>query len=99
MMQAVDADLVLAGCPTQLRRWIDLDRVRQVAAPERAHLVTLEMLDQRAAHRHVDHLLAAADAQQVINVAMGGSDRKSTRLNSSHQIISYAVFCLKKKKT
>src|SRR5574341_84797 len=27
------------------------------------------------------------------------SDRKSTRLNSSHQLISYAVFCLKKKKT
>ena len=27
------------------------------------------------------------------------TDRKSTRLNSSHQIISYAVFCLKKKKT
>src|SRR5258708_22697617 len=26
-----------------------------------------------------------------------GIDRKSTRLNSSHQIISYAVFCLKKK--
>src|SRR5258708_8660835 len=26
------------------------------------------------------------------------SDRKSTRLNSSHQIISYALFCLKKKK-
>src|SRR5258708_8543832 len=29
----------------------------------------------------------------------GARDRKSTRLNSSHQIISYAVFCLKKKKT
>src|SRR5438552_10684217 len=33
--------------------------------------------------------------------ALGGNhdrrDRKSTRLNSSHQIISYAVFCLKKK--
>src|SRR5258708_16272213 len=28
----------------------------------------------------------------------GEGDRKSTRLNSSHQIISYAVFCLKKKK-
>src|SRR5207244_9619038 len=28
-----------------------------------------------------------------------GRDRKSTRLNSSHQIISYAVFCLKKKRT
>src|SRR5438552_8288199 len=28
---------------------------------------------------------------------LGLQDRKSTRLNSSHQIISYAVFCLKKK--
>src|SRR5438309_8491812 len=28
----------------------------------------------------------------------GGRDRKSTRLNSSHSSISYAVFCLKKKK-
>src|SRR5947208_6700578 len=28
---------------------------------------------------------------------VGNEDRKSTRLNSSHQIISYAVFCLKKK--
>src|SRR5207244_8613316 len=35
----------------------------------------------------------------VIEVVDGGDriDRKSTRLNSSHQIISYAVFCLKKK--
>src|SRR5438552_9835271 len=34
------------------------------------------------------------------SLAQGGrkADRKSTRLNSSHQIISYAVFCLKKKK-
>src|SRR5256885_11522929 len=29
----------------------------------------------------------------------GREDRKSTRLNSSHLVISYAVFCLKKKKT
>src|SRR2546430_4383818 len=29
---------------------------------------------------------------------LGGLDRKSTRLNSSHSQISYAVFCLKKKK-
>src|SRR5574337_421011 len=33
------------------------------------------------------------------NKASGGEDRKSTRLNSSHHSISYAVFCLKKKKT
>src|SRR5256885_3017339 len=31
-------------------------------------------------------------------VVLGETDRKSTRLNSSHLVISYAVFCLKKKK-
>src|SRR5256885_12767726 len=31
--------------------------------------------------------------------AVAQADRKSTRLNSSHLVISYAVFCLKKKKT
>src|SRR5260221_10120887 len=30
--------------------------------------------------------------------SIAGGDRKSTRLNSSHTVISYAVFCLKKKK-
>src|SRR5256885_12663776 len=33
------------------------------------------------------------------SVAADVQDRKSTRLNSSHLVISYAVFCLKKKKT
>src|SRR5438094_1918126 len=44
-----------------------------------------------AAHRHTS----------VAEAPRGGSsarDRKSTRLNSSHRTISYAVFCLKKKK-
>src|SRR5256885_9298615 len=34
-----------------------------------------------------------------IGVAGEAADRKSTRLNSSHLVISYAVFCLKKKKS
>src|SRR5438034_3276905 len=33
-----------------------------------------------------------------VPLADAGRDRKSTRLNSSHTVISYAVFCLKKKK-
>src|SRR5438552_12893984 len=37
-----------------------------------------------------------ADQQGKARVQLA-ADRKSTRLNSSHQIISYAVFCLKKK--
>src|SRR3990170_6339049 len=37
--------------------------------------------------------------ERAQNRAIVVGDRKSTRLNSSHQIISYAVFCLKKKTT
>src|SRR5258708_23985189 len=37
--------------------------------------------------------------QRILQACYAALDRKSTRLNSSHQIISYAVFCLKKKKT
>src|SRR2546426_2574286 len=33
-----------------------------------------------------------------LSAVRSGADRKSTRLNSSHLVISYAVFCLKKKK-
>src|SRR5260221_3808684 len=35
---------------------------------------------------------------RIINRCASSRDRKSTRLNSSHTVISYAVFCLKKKK-
>src|SRR5688572_31918764 len=36
--------------------------------------------------------------EEQYEVLLGARDRKSTRLNSSHSQISYAVFCLKKKK-
>src|SRR2546430_9034262 len=41
----------------------------------------------------------ATRAQSLPRSLAAGRDRKSTRLNSSHSQISYAVFCLKKKKT
>src|SRR5256885_12066427 len=45
-------------------------------------------------------LLMASANEAPISMPDGGSaDRKSTRLNSSHLVISYAVFCLKKKNT
>src|SRR5260221_8111386 len=37
-------------------------------------------------------------AIETVIVEVPAGDRKSTRLNSSHTVISYAVFCLKKKK-
>src|SRR3712207_7410054 len=41
---------------------------------------------------------ALASMRQAVDLVLRGQDRKSTRLNSSHANISYAVFCLKKKK-
>src|SRR5690242_21419335 len=45
----------------------------------------------------VDVHARALRGQGGERVDVGGRDRKSTRLNSSHMSISYAVFCLKKK--
>src|SRR5438034_6531790 len=58
--------------------------------------------------RHLTALRALADVLGLVERQTGGqfrlgefalavADRKSTRLNSSHTVISYAVFCLKKK--
>src|SRR3712207_8267718 len=68
----------------------------------------------RSAGTHVGHRLADADGDGVglrrggqvddglgereVPLGHADEDRKSTRLNSSHANISYAVFCLKKKK-
>src|SRR5258708_20509638 len=58
---------------------------------------SLALFGEQAHHsRHVAaHTVACDREPRGIHIEL---DRKSTRLNSSHQIISYAVFCLKKKK-
>src|SRR5256885_8999532 len=43
-------------------------------------------------------LLGSRPVPIIVSSHPGKRDRKSTRLNSSHLVISYAVFCLKKKK-
>ena len=56
-----------------------------------------DVLVERQVFDRLSHLAPAL----VVYVAapfLLGQDRKSTRLNSSHALISYAVFCLKKKK-
>src|SRR2546430_7091698 len=64
---------------------------------------TLFRSEAAAAQNALDTRLAAieaerAEAEKQLKEAHA-RDRKSTRLNSSHSQISYAVFCLKKKKT
>src|SRR5258708_25101139 len=48
--------------------------------------------------KSVTPLRSRPDSRKCLTSILKRLDRKSTRLNSSHQIISYAVFCLKKKK-
>src|SRR5207253_10731616 len=68
------------------------ERVDYLAMPAFARALPL-VLVVAACHRP-----AAAPLNPRAEVAVTVEDRKSTRLNSSHVAISYAVFCLKKKK-
>src|SRR3712207_6861004 len=69
--------------------------------------ISAEQEPQQAAHPRQRHRLdqelpedvLAARADGLAHADLAGQDRKSTRLNSSHANISYAVFCLKKKRT
>src|SRR5207244_6965185 len=87
------------------RRSSDLGRPRSFHASN-----TRDPVGDTGAHRHAAPLFVRdapgrkgavvyvrKAAERTMRRASG--DRKSTRLNSSHQIISYAVFCLKKKKS
>src|SRR5438552_2686213 len=81
----------------------------QAATPEAVPSVTKDVEELlRSRHRtgalyNIQNLTAILDVARNISLAVSAMlratsrDRKSTRLNSSHQITSYAVFCLKKK--
>src|SRR2546427_7148433 len=62
-----------------------------------AQLRIIVLGDQRDSHRAPDGLRRRRRRRRPRRSPVG-ADRKSTRLNSSHSQISYAVFCLKKKK-
>src|SRR5256885_6705617 len=67
--------------------------------PEMAASVSTRVVSWKdAADSQLAVLSAALIKPSSTVCATDGSDRKSTRLNSSHLVISYAVFCLKKKK-
>src|SRR5256885_13207185 len=58
--------------------------------PRSASRSCYEIFEQRASNR--------SNRSHLVRIRFCQEDRKSTRLNSSHLVISYAVFCLKKKK-
>src|SRR5438034_2090432 len=61
--------------------------------------LNLRLLINAENHGLIRRMQVQADnIADLFNEERMGRDRKSTRLNSSHTVISYAVFCLKKKK-
>src|SRR5260221_8966587 len=78
-----------------------------IRRPPRSTLFPYTTLFRSAPHYGIQKVVSASEfrsklCQRVngrIDFASERRDRKSTRLNSSHTVISYAVFCLKKKKT
>src|SRR5688572_5888195 len=65
---------------------------------ERSYDLLLQSKGKQVELRHRDPVILQALHHSIDGDSVYGSDRKSTRLNSSHSQISYAVFCLKKKK-
>src|SRR2546430_8907839 len=74
-----------------------------IRRPPRSTLFPYTTLFRSHRELGVTSLLVTHDQEEALELAnqvvvMHQGDRKSTRLNSSHSQISYAVFCLKKKK-
>src|SRR5207247_9215867 len=69
-----------------------------IRLPPRSTLFPYTTLFRSEPNLRMRVVALATDLPHVAAFAFGRPDRKSTRLNSSHEWISYAVFCLKKKK-
>src|SRR5947208_8595608 len=103
MAERIDAE---TGATTDRRRWIALyvlcvgmlmivldATVVNVALPS----ISRDLGFSQSSLAWVVNAYLIAFGGLLLLAGRLGEDRKSTRLNSSHQIISYAVFCLKKK--
>src|SRR5438132_10354682 len=69
-----------------------------IRRPPRSTLFPYTTLFRSAAAAPAPSLQIRPRSVQPLQHDKSATDRKSTRLNSSHTVISYAVFCLKKKK-
>src|SRR5690606_39608481 len=83
---------------------VDPDDERKLAALRRANEAGVNWIDTAPAYGNgkseeaIGRLLPQTTGPWHLSTKVRLEDRKSTRLNSSHVKISYAVFCLKKKK-
>src|SRR5256885_6688772 len=77
----------------------DMAAMLREAAPLLAHVRVADTFDHRKSSQ-LRYIVNPPGSHHIrVHQHLDMGDRKSTRLNSSHLVISYAVFCLKKKKT
>src|SRR5207248_5715304 len=85
------AALSLAAHVNRLHQCVDSVRFQQTRTVRRVAGIRSDV-------DHANAVMCIQDGDRVARTdRQPGPDRKSTRLNSSHRTISYAVFCLKKK--
>src|SRR5690625_6133275 len=82
--------------PATIRRHVMVGALGAVPEAQRAGR-TVDVFEVAPRAEAIRRAVLSAGPSDTVLVA-GRGDRKSTRLNSSHVAISYAVFCLKKKK-
>src|SRR3989475_2588170 len=86
------------GSRAPLRAWAHRGLRRLLATPPPRHRFRIGAVTLEVSGPRLRLALGALPPLTERRVTVPGRDRKSTRLNSSHSQISYAVFCLKKKK-
>src|SRR5258708_24646504 len=83
---------------TLFRSRLDIQELGEPILEERGFVRAKAVQGSASTRRAAAHARVHGPLRRL-TACVDGRDRKSTRLNSSHQIISYAVFCLKKKNT
>src|SRR5438034_6764740 len=101
MSQALLCDVVVvlpSEIPDSAHRGCPRFVCSSLVQPPHLHSFPTRRSSDLVRHAAVQRRLRCQPDAHLRRRGPGGQDRKSTRLNSSHTVISYAVFCLKKKK-
>src|SRR3712207_7291445 len=78
---------------------LDAEKIRRASGTATKQAARLGARTVATILQHAEMVADRVSTSAASRAVAEGADRKSTRLNSSHANISYAVFCLKKKKT
>src|SRR5699024_12195202 len=100
-LQYSGSNALLNSFPTRRSSDLIADLSRRMGKKKKCSIKIFETFDRKEAIKDADYIITQIRVGQLAmrrnDECISIKDRKSTRLNSSHVSISYAVFCLKKK--